>query len=356
MPLLSIREFALGLTVFLLAFILVYSIRYHRINSSGAVKSETSQVILLHENTSVSDLPELLDSLEVDYNPENLLWTGRLLNWESLREGRYEIRDNYSNREFIEKLAFGMQDAQNVLVPSGTTEEVFAQRISAQLRFDDDELRVAMQDSSVLEELGVENHTLFGRMLPNTYHVYWTSTPEQFLERMITEFNRTVIAPHQERLDELERTIDEIVTMASIIEWEANIEEEKPIVSGLYWNRLNENWRLQADPTINYALGERSRLLYADYRVEHPYNTYRIHGLPPGPITNPSYSSIEAALYPEEHEFMFMVASPKGGHEFTRTFSEHRQKSREWTSWLREQHRLRELEEAEANLEAESSE
>ncbi|MEX0773003.1 MAG: endolytic transglycosylase MltG [Balneolales bacterium] len=343
----SKRELALGLGVFILTFILVFSIRHNRINYSDAVSSETVQVLLLHERTSLSDLPELLDSLEVNYNPEELKWTGKLLNWKSFEEGRYEIREGSSNKEFLKRLAFGMQDPQNVLIPTGTTEDRFIQRVSRQLSFENDELRRAMKDSTVLENLGVEEVNLLGRMLPNTYEIYWTSTPEQFLERMISEFDKAVISQHQELYEKMDKTVDEIVTMASIIEWEANLDEEKPIVSGLYWNRLNENWRLQADPTINFALGERNRLRYSDYKVDHPYNTYRIHGLPPGPITNPSYSSINAALYPEEHDYMYMVASPDGGHVFTRTYSEHRQKSREWTTWLREQYRIRDLREAE---------
>lgn len=355
LPYITKREAAVGAGVFVIAFILVFSIRNYRINYSNAVSSETVQILLLPERTPLTELPALLDSLDVNYNPDHLKWTGNLLNWRSLSDGRYEIRDGFSNKEFLRKLAFGLQDPLNVLIPSGSNEDMFTSRISRQLRFEADDLLTAMKDSTLLDSLGIDEVNLFGRMLPNTYQMYWTSTPEQFLGRMLAEFERTVITPHQERFEELEYTVDEIVTMASIIEWEANVDDEKPIVSGLYWNRLNQNWRLQADPTVNYALGERSRLLYSDYRVDHPYNTYRIHGLPPGPITNPSYSSINAALYPDEHDYMFMVASPEGGHAFTRTFSEHRRKSREWTSWLREQHRIRELREAEAVIEAEST-
>ncbi|MEX0929835.1 MAG: endolytic transglycosylase MltG [Balneolales bacterium] len=352
---LSKREVAFGAGLFLLAFVLVFSVRHYRIHHSEAVISETMQVLMLHEPASLSELPALLDSLDIEYEKDHLQWTGRIFNWTELAEGRYEISGGYSNKNFLMRMVFGYQDPLNVMIPSGTTESSFIQRVSSQMRFQEDDLEATMKDSTVLSKLGVEEVNLFGRMLPNTYQLYWTDTPEQFLSRMLSEFERAVITPHSERIGELDKTVDEIVTLASIIEWEANIEDEKPVVSGLYWNRLHQNWRLQADPTVNYAIGERSRLLYSDYRIDHPYNTYRIHGLPPGPITNPAYSSINAVLYPEEHDYMFMVASPEGGHVFTRTFNEHRQKSREWTTWLREQRRTRELREAEASLDAEAA-
>ncbi|MEX0778457.1 MAG: endolytic transglycosylase MltG [Balneolales bacterium] len=355
LQILSKRELLFGAVAFLIAFILVYSVRSHLINSPDAISSDATEVLLLHEAITLVELPAKLDSLDVTYNEENLHWVGEQLNWKTLREGRYEIRGGSSNKAFLERLVQGMQDPLNVLIPSGTTKDRFVQRVSRQMRFDDKMLLGAMKDSTTLAKLEVKDLNLMGRMLPNTYQMFWTSTPEQFLERMISEFEKKVITPHQDRFKELDRNVDEIVTMASIIEWESNLEEEKPVVGGLYWNRLNQNWRLQADPTINYALGERSRLRYSDYRIDHPYNTYRINGLPPGPITNPSYSSIDAALHPDDHEYMFMVASPEGGHVFTKTFDEHRQKSREWTSWLQEQQKIKEKKEAEAALEAESS-
>ncbi len=109
--------------------------------------------------------------------------------------------------------------------------------------------------------------------------------------------------------------------------------------------------RLQADPTINYVIGERRRILYEDYKIDHPYNTYINSGLPPGPITNPSLSSIEAALYPENHDYLYMVASPDGSHDFSETFEEHKRKSAKWRQWLQEQYRIKRQREQERNSE-----
>lgn len=249
---------------------------------------------------------------------------------------------------FFTKLSFGLQDPMRVVIGGGLERDRFILRVAGNFRFSADELSYAMSDSTLLMDLGVENNQLIGRLLPNTYEMYWTTSPEQFLRRMMQEFDRAVTQPYASRADELGLTLDQVTTLASIIEWEVRHVDEKPRVSGLYWNRLNRRMLLQADPTVAYAIGERRRLLFSDYRVDHPYNTYRIRGLPPGPINNPRLTSIQAALYPEEHNYLFMVATPEGYHAFTTNYQDHLRESRKWTNWLREQREIRARMEAEA--------
>src|SRR5699024_5296026 len=124
-----------------------------------------------------------------------------------------------------------------------------------------------------------------GYLYPNTFKMYWTISPEEAVKRILEVFDISVVQPNKKRFAELDKTVEEILTLASIVEWEARKQEEKAIISGLYWNRLDRGMRLQADPTVNFAVGERRRLLYQDYEVDHPYNTYLHAGLPPGPIT-----------------------------------------------------------------------
>ena len=185
-------------------------------------------------------------------------------------------------------------------------------------------------------------------MFPETYRVYWTSTPKEIIRRVLSEFNESVTEPFTEEANEKGYTISEILTMASIVEWEAKIEEEKPVIAGLYWNRIDRRMRLEADPTVNFALGERRRLLFEDYKYQHPFNTYLNRGLPPAPITNPSLSTIIATLRPADHDYLYMVANPEGGHEFSRTFAEHQEASERWRKWLREQYRIKRQQEREA--------
>lgn len=296
-----------------------------------------------------------LDALEIEYDGDELQWASSVYRWRSFQKGRYEITGDMGYEEFLVKLARGDQDAGNVMITPGATKESFARRVASQMQFEPNDMLEAMQDSSLLAELETEEHLLFGRMMPDTYQVYWTSSPENVIRRLYREFDRRVVQQHEDRMQELGKTPDEVATFASIVELEAKQDDEKPKISGLYWNRLNNYWRMQADPTVSYAVGERRRLTYADYRVDHPYNTYQFKGLPPGPITNPAYSSIRAVLYPDDHEYYYMVATPEGNHAFSKTYAEHRRLSREWTEWLRQQRMERQQEEAEAQRRAEEA-
>jgi UPF0755 protein len=132
------------------------------------------------------------------------------------------------------------------------------------------------------------------------------------------------------RAESLGFTVDQIVTLASIVEEEARVPEERKTIAGVYWNRLDKGMRLEADPTVQYALGgHRERVLYRDLEVDSPYNTYRNLGLPPGPIASPGRAALEATLYPDSVPYLYFVATGSGGrHAFSKTLAEHERKRR----------------------------
>lgn len=322
------------------SFYAVYVDWTSQIKNPEAFVAENVELLLYH-TMDAEELADFLEQNEVEFDREQYLWAARVLKRNNFLSGRYVLDGVAEYDSFLGKLARGEQDPKRIIVRAGQTYQRFFNRVPTQFRFSSEDLRQAMTDERYIrEELGLEPHLLFGRMIPNTYEMFWTITPQQFIERMLVEFNRAV-DPLQDRAKEAGLTIDELITFASIIELEALYDVEKPKIAGLYWNRLNQRWRLQADPTVTYALGERRRLTFADYRTDHPYNTYRIFGLPPGPITNPAMSSILAVLEPESHPYMFMVATPEGFHTFTRTYDAHRRESAKWTQWLREQRQIR---------------
>lgn len=341
------EAFSLAL-LFVVVFACTFGWRNIRLYSSHAISSETSVALLLPERTGLSEFVEHLDSLEVEYNKDELLWAGRVHGWRYFQPGRYEINEPVSYPDFLSKMARGIQDATRVTVLSGTDRDRLSTLLAVQLRADEEEFREQFTDSSsVALELGLTGEELFARMLPNTYDIYWTASPENVVKRIHAEFERMIANGYRDQINEHSLSLDEIITMASIVEWEARFPDEKPKISGLYLNRLERNMLLQADPTVLYALGERRRILFEDYRYDHPYNTYIYSGLPPGPITNPDETSIRSVLEPEDHDYLFMVATPEGGHRFSRTFEEHRQASAEWRRWIQEQYRIRDQRERE---------
>jgi len=337
----SFKELVLLLTVFLFVAIFTYSSRSMRLYTIESIKVTEPVNLYLYERTNLTQLSELMDSLSIDYNREELQWAGQTLRWRVFNPGRYHINRNFTYSDFLSKLARGLQDPVRVTILPGVDKDRLSRNLSLQLRADSSSFRAIFNDSSsVALELNLTGEELFSRMLPNTYELFWTTEPTQVIRRVHREFMTSVNERFSEEIEANALNLNEIVILASIVEWESRVNEEKPRVSGLYLNRLQRGMMLQADPTVVYALGERRRLLFVDYEIDHPYNTYRIRGLPPGPITNPALSSIRSVLYPEEHDYLFMVATPEGTHRFSRTYQEHQAASEEWRRWLREQVRI----------------
>jgi len=333
----------LGLIVlFLIVFLAIFNSRYQRIYNERAIYSEENQVLLLDDAIGLNELAERLYEKEVIADTVEFIWAGNLLGWKNFRPGRYETGDGYDYDEFLSKLARGIQDETKVTIIPGLDERLISRNLSLQLRADSAAFATIFSDSSSISlEYGLTKNELLGRMLPESYFFFWTAEPEDVIRRVLGEFERLVADGLAEEIQNSGFTLDEVLTLASIVEWEAKVQDEKRRISGLYLNRLKRNMRLQADPTVLYALGEKRRVLFEDYRLDHPYNTYVIDGLPPGPITNPDLRSIKAVLDPEDHSYLYMVATPEGTHQFSRTFEEHKQASENWRQFIREQVRIR---------------
>jgi UPF0755 protein len=174
--------------------------------------------------------------------------------------------------------------------------------------------------------------------IPNTYEFYWTTSPKKFVERMKNEFDIFWNEGRRSKARKLGLSIQEVVILASIIQEETNMQEEKPKIAGVYLNRLRKNWNLQADPTIRFAMGDFTikRILHQYTFIDSPYNTYKYKGLPPGPINFPEIQSIEAVLNSEINDYMYFCAKDdfSGYHNFSKTLSEHLKYARKYQEAL----------------------
>lgn len=333
-------EFLIGVVSFLIIAAFSFSSRQMRLSDDDSISTSQPVELQLSESEDLDALIALMKQKDISFQPEELKWAAQLLGWRKFKEGNYLLDGGLSYQSFLRKLALGSQDPVNVVILPGITQERFSASVARSLAVDSAEINMVFYDESFLDEVGLSKEELFGRMLPETYSMYWTSTPKEVIRRILREFEKNVVEPYADSAAAQGKTIHDILTMASIVEWEAKLENEKPVIAGLYWNRIDKRMRLEADPTVNFALGERRRLLFEDYKFEHPYNTYLKYGLPPGPITNPSLSTITASMKPEQHNYLYMVANPEGGHTFSRTFEEHQRASDVWRKWLREQYRI----------------
>lgn len=247
--------------------------------------------------------------------------------------GRYKISDGMNNLELIDKIRSGAQDPVNVIFNNINSIHDLAQTISRQIEVDSNELIFYLSDEEFLRPYGVSPATVFVLFIPNTYQFFWNTSAKLFIDRMKLESDKFWNESRMELAQKLDFSREEVVTLASIVEKETSIKSEKPLIAGVYINRLRSNWNLQADPSLKYAAGDPGikRILNRHKRIDSPYNTYLYAGLPPGPICMPSISSIDAVLKYEPSNYYFFCAKPDlTGHSFSRTLSEHNNFAREY--------------------------
>lgn len=255
-----------------------------------------------------------------------------------MKPGNYAIRPGDSMRSLCLRLLSGNQTPVKLVVPSVRTLDRLAGAVGRQLMTDSAAIATILSDAQLIDSLGYTPETFPTLFLPNTYEVYWTMTPEQFITRMVKEHARYWNADRRARAQAQGLTPEEVSTLASIVDEETNKNDEKPTVAGLYLNRLHRGILLQADPTVKYAHGkfDLRRILFEHLTIDSPYNTYKYAGLPPGPIRIPSIAAIEAVLNPAKHNYIYMCAKEdfSGYHNFATTLSQHNANARRYQQAL----------------------
>ncbi len=245
----------------------------------------------------------------------------------NVKTGRYAVKDGMTMPDVIRTLRSGNQTPVSITFNNMRTKENLAGRISQQLMMDSTELLNALNNEAKINDLGFNDATVVAMFIPNTYEMYWDTGVNSFLDRMKKEFDRFWNADRKTKAEKLGLSPIQVSTLASIVEEEATYSDEYPIVAGLYMNRLRKGMRLEADPTVKFAVGDFSlrRILFRHLEIESPYNTYKNTGLPPGPIRIPSIKAIDGTLSPQSHNYLFMCAKDdlSGRHNFAITHAEH---------------------------------
>ncbi len=243
-----------------------------------------------------------------------------------IRAGSYGLVPGTPWREILEVLTSGRVMTFGMTIPEGFTIADMAHRVAETVERPADSVRAWLTDPGAHLRWGVPGPGLEGYLFPDTYRFARGVALDVVIEAMVRRYQTAWTGGRRARLKELEMSENQLVTLASIIQAEARRVEEMPTISAVYHNRLRLGYRLQADPTVLYALGgRRKRLLFAaiDSVANHPYNTYTQRGLPPGPIAAPGEAAIHAALYPADERYLYFVARPDGSHIFTNSLEEH---------------------------------
>ena len=246
-----------------------------------------------------------------------------------LQAGYYRLAPTMSAREIAEVIASGKQATEKVTFPEGFTIKQMAERLDKTgLCSEQDFLAAAVPTNASDVPLPTGNslsaQSVEGYLFPATYVFEYGTEPAALVRQMAEAFRSRVIEGMAGDLARSHYMLHEVVTVASMIEREARVERDRPLIASVIYNRLRKGMPLQIDATVLYALGEhKERVTLKDLEVDSPFNTYDRKGLPPHPICNPGEASIHAALRPARTDYLFYVAKPNGSHVFTRTYEEH---------------------------------
>ncbi len=325
--------------IFVIAGIKIASV-YKQVFSPNIETPEKNEFFLyIPTGSQYEDVVALLEKEKMIKNRKTFDWAAEKKKYpENIHPGRYRIRNNISNNELLNMLRAGLQEPVNVVINMARTTEELAGKIAEQIEPGKDDLLALMNDESYLKEYGFNKQTVLGMFIPNTYEFWWNTSAEGFFERMYKEYDKFWNRERSGRAKEMNFTPNEVITLASIIINETNKEDEYRRIAGVYVNRLRQGIRLQADPTVKYALGdfERQRILKTDTYINSPYNTYLHAGLPPGPIAIPVIKAIDAVLQYEKHDFIYFCAKEdfSGYHNFARTLDQHNKNARSYQKAL----------------------
>lgn len=313
--------------------------------------------IIFASNTKFENEYQLL-FIETDTSEEELmtqitpfLKSSRTFRWvanqkkylQNIKPGRFVLGKGMNNNELIRVLRSENKPIDLVIAPFERIEEV-AGYVSRIIEADSADIMEAFYDPDFLFQTKLRPENVLSLMLPNTYEVYWNTSAIQYRNRMLKEYRHYWNETRLSQANKIKLSPSEVYTLASIVSKESVKADEQPRVAGVYLNRLRKNMKLQADPTVVYSIKHTTgnfdtiirRVLYRDLRLDNPYNTYKINGLPIGPITMPEMSAIEAVLNAERHSYLYFVADVQrpGYHNFSKTLSEHNKKRKAYTEWL----------------------
>ena len=321
--------------------VLAYNI-YGKIYKPNVVKDG---FVFIKTNSTLKDVENEVRPFLKRVKP--FVWVAKRKKYqEAIKPGKYKITKGFSNNDLINLLRNGQQTPTIVVFNNQHSLEDLAGRISEQIEADSIAIIKAMLDDSFLNKHQFTDKSALGMYVPNSYELYWNTTAEQFRDRMLIEYNRFWNEKRESEAKKLNLSRTKVIALASIVQKETAKISERPIVAGLYLNRVKRGWPLQADPTIISALKEKygkdfmvKRVLKKDLKIDSPYNTYKNKGIPPTLIAMPDISSIDAVLFPKKHNYFYMCASVDniGFHEFANSLRQHNKNATKYQRWMNQQ-------------------
>jgi UPF0755 protein len=306
---------------------------YKKIYTTNLIGAAQKQILYIPTGSDFDNVVDILEEQKLLLNEESFRWTAKQMKYDNnVKPGKYLLKLKMNNKELVSLLRSGKQIPVKVIFNNIRTKEQLALRISQQIEAKENAILNLMNDRDYTERLGFSPDNILAMFLPNTYEFYWNTSADKFLQKMKKEYDKFWTEKKIALAKKSDFSPIQISVLASIVQMESNKEDEKPVIAGVYINRYRKDWKLEADPTLVYALGDYSinRVLNVYKEVDSPYNTYMYKGLPPGPICLPTISSLNAVLNFASHRYMYFCAKDdfSGYHSFASTYEQHLQNAR----------------------------
>ena len=321
------QKIALILILIILLSGAFFGMKVYKVYFSPNV-SGNEKYLYIKTGATAADVIKELISKNMLKDPESFTEAaGKMELAKRVKPGRYELKKGSTNRELINKIKSGNQDAVKLKFQNIRRKEEFAGYLAKTLEADSLAFIKVLDSATMVKNYGFTTDNIYTMFIPNTYDLYWNTSPIDFFEKMHKEYTKFWNSERLQKAKVLNLTPAEVTVLASIVDGEAIYDKEMPIIAGLYLNRLSREIKLQADPTVIFANGDFTvkRVTGALLQVESKYNTYKYAGLPPGPIMMPSINAIDAVLSPNKNNYIYMCAKEdfSGYHAFAETKAQH---------------------------------
>ena len=333
------------LIILLLVIVIGGAIGYSYYNKIYKANISENDFLYIPSNATFDEVSKIIAPFLKDSS--SFKWVAEQKNYPNkIKAGKYELKKGMNNNELVNLLRSGNQIPVKISFNNQDTLEKLAGRIAEQIEADSVSILNAITASDFLQKNKLTKANVLGIFVPNSYEFFWNTSAEKFRDRFIKEFDTFWNETRSAKAKKLNLTRHEVITLASIVHKETVQPSERPLVAGLYLNRLRDGWPLGADPTIIFIIKQKlgqdtviKRVLNEDLKIESPYNTYQNRGIPPALIAMPDISAIDAVLQDKRHDYYYMCASVTklGYHEFAKTLVQHNRNASKYHKWVSKQ-------------------
>jgi UPF0755 protein len=310
-----------------LPFLLLAIFVYARLFSSNT-DIEGKKYLCIPTGSNYEQMIQIIKDSQIVSSLSSFEWLAAKMNLDkSVHPGRYEFESGMGNYTMVSMLKAGKQKPVKLVLNKLRTKKDIIKKLTSQLEADSTEMATLLNDANYLKQWDIDSNQIQCIIMPATYEFYWNTTSPKVIEKIAKTYEKFWNSDRREKAKQLNISIPQVITIASIVEEETNQNDEKPTIASVYLNRYKLGMKLGADPTVKFAVGDfgLKRILNVHTQYPSPYNTYFAEGIPPGPICTPSKESIEAVLNPASTKFLFFCAREdfNGHHNFAVTYSEH---------------------------------